>query len=256
MRNLGILGSDYNYNQAGNITTYLIDINPDGTYSEALSLAEAELIRVDLHKTKPMITIKDTLSNAQAMINDLNRNLNEPEIDEIIVNDQSITVYNYSTLVAYPNPSKSNISIYVGPRDPNSKTMENIYQVDFTYWPIEVESCGTYELVSPAYVLDKVQDGEGSLVYLNDKNGDEIEEYQPRSVQKYIIYDITIAYYEPLTQPIFLQPIYVITGETVFKDSSRGEFHIFYPAINYDLVHDKIDLQENTTEESGNSLKF
>jgi hypothetical protein len=134
--------------------------------------------------------------------------------------------------------------------------MENIYQVDFTYWPIEVESCGTYELVSPAYVLDKVQDGEGSLVYLNDKNGDEIEEYQPRSVQKYIIYDITIAYYEPLTQPIFLQPIYVITGETVFKDSSRGEFHIFYPAINYDLVHDKIDLQENTTEESGNSLKF
>lgn len=256
MRNLGILGSDYNYNQAGNITTYLIDINPDGTYSEALSLAEAELIRVDLHKTKPMITIKDTISNAQAMINDLNRNLNEPEIDEIIVNDQSITVYNYSTLVTYPNPSKSNISIYVGPRDPNSKTMENIYQVDFTYWPIEVESCGTYELVSPAYVLDKVQDGEGSLVYLNDKNGDEIEEYQPRSVQKYIIYDITIAYYEPLTQPIFLQPIYVITGETVFKDSSRGEFHIFYPAINYDLLHDKIDLQENTTEESGNSLKF
>jgi hypothetical protein len=256
MRSLGILGSDYNYNDSGNITTYLVDINPDGTYSEAPSLAEAELIRVDLNKTKPMITIKDSISNSQAIINDLNRSLDDPETDEIIVNDQRITVYNYSTVVTYPNPSKSNVSIYVGPKDENSVTMQNIYQIDFTYWPIEVESCGTYELVSPAYALDKVQDGEGSLVYLNDKNGDEIEEYQPRSVQKYIIYDIAIAYYEPRTQPTFLQPIYVITGETVFKDSSRGEFHIFYPAINYDIVHDKIDLQENTTEEGSNPLEF
>jgi hypothetical protein len=252
IRNLDILGSDYNYNDPGNITTYLVDINPDGSFSEAPSLAEAEMVKVDFHKTKSMITIRDNIANAQAMINTLNNNLGEPEEDEMIINERRITEYNYSTIVTYPNPSGSNISIYVGPEDDNSEEISNIYRIDFKYWPIEAESCGTYELVSPAYALDQVQNGEGSLVYLNETNGDEIEPYQPRSVNKYIIYQIAIAYYEPTTQPAFLQPIYVISGETEFKNETRGEFHIFYPAINYEIVQDKQVVEEAPLEEGSN----
>jgi len=255
IRRLGILGSDYNYTEGSNITTYLIDINPDNSYSEASSLSEAELIRVDLNKTKAMISIKENVTNSQAIINSLNNNLGDAVEDEIIVNDERITVYNYSTIVTYANPSSSNISIYVGPKDENSDTLSNVYRIDFTYWPIETESCGTYELVSPAYALDKVQEGEGSLVYLNEINGDEIEDYEPKTVKKYIIYDIDVAYYESSTQPTFLQPIYIVTGETVFKDDTRGEFHIFYPAINYDIVHDRIEIKEDIIEEdSGGGL--
>jgi hypothetical protein len=249
VRRLGILGSDYNYDIGDNITTYWIDINPDGSYSEAPSLAEAELIRVDLHKTKGMVTIKEDIADSDAMINALTNNVGDPEEDTVIVNDKRITVYNFSTVVTYPNPNKSNISIYVGPNDENiDGLLSNIYRIDFTYWPLEVESCGTYELVSPAYALNKVQDGEGSLVYLNETNGDEIQDYQPKSVNKFIIYNIDIAYYEPLTQPTFLQPIYVISGEAIFKNETRGEFHIFYPAINYDIVQDKIELSEPNQE--------
>lgn len=257
VRRLGILESTYNYNEANNIETFLIDINPDGTYSEAASLAEAELIKVDLHKSRPMISIRDDIQNSQAMVNSLNRNLGEPLEDEIVVNDKRITVYNYSTVVTYSNPSDSNISIYVGPEDDNDRLLPQIYRIDFTYWPIEAESCGTYELVSPAYAIDRVQEGAGSLVYLNDINGDEIEPYQPRSVNTYIIYDIAVAYYESREQLNFLQPIYVITGETEFKNGERGEFHIFYPAINYETVTDKVELEETPTEEeSGGHLDY
>jgi hypothetical protein len=253
IRKLQILGSDFNYNDPSNITTYLIDINPDGSYSEAPSLADAELVRVDFHKSKPMISIKEGVENSAAMINTLDNNIGPATEDEIIVNERRIKIFNYSTVVTYQNPSLSNISVYVGPEDKNSETFKNIYRIDFTYWQLEQESCGTYELVSPTYALEKIQSGEGSLVYLNDKNGDEIEEYQPRSVNKYVIYNIDIAYYEPITQPLFLQPIYVVSGEAVFKNDTRGEFHFFYPAINYDIVKDKVDLPEAPTDDTSGS---
>ncbi len=256
VRSLGILGSDYNYNEANNISTHLIDVNPDGTYSEAASLAEAEMIKVDLHKTKPMISIKENIANSEAIINSLNKDIGQAQEDEIIVNDERIKVYNYSTLITYQDPNSSNISIYVGPEDPNSEKRPNIYRIEFTYWQLEQESCGTYELVSPTYALEKVQNGEGSLVYLNEKNGDEIVDYQPRTVNKYVIYDIDLAYYEPINEPTFLQPIYIITGESVFKDSTRGEFHIFYPAINYEIVQDRIETTTDTTEQEDSGSMF
>jgi hypothetical protein len=255
IRRINLIGSDVNYNDIGNIKTHLIDINPnDRSYSEAPSLADAELIRVDLHKTKPMISIRNDIENFNAMVNSLDRTIGEGTVESIIVNDQKVEVYNYSTIVTYPNPSSSNISLYIGPPDPNSTKMPNLYRIEFTYWPLEKESCGTYELVSPSYAIDKVQNGEASLVYLNDKNGDEVIEYQPRSVKKYVIYTIDIAYYEDITQPSFLQPIYVISGEAIFKNDTRGEFHFFYPAINYDIVGDRILPTQTVETENGNGL--
>lgn len=251
IRGLRIVQDDYDYTDSDTITTHLIDINPDGTYSEAFSPAEAELIKVDFHKKKPMVTIRETVENSQVMINTLNNNIGQGKEIYIVYNGEKIKAYNYSAFVTYQNPSSSNISVYVGPEDRDANRLPNIYRIEFTYWPLEAVSCGTYELVSPMYALEKVQAGDGSLVYLNDKNGDEIVEYQPRSVNKYIIYDIDIAYYEPIGQPIYLQPIYVITGEVVFKNEERGEFHIFYPAINYDIVTDKVEIQQAPVQESG-----
>jgi hypothetical protein len=257
IRQLGVLGSDYNFDKAKHTITHLIDINPDGTYSEAPSLAEAELIKVDFHKDTSLISIKDSIDNSQAMITMLNNRVGEGTEEMVIINDERVKVFNYSKLVTYTNPNTSHVSVYIGPEDPNSKLLSNVYKIEFTYWPIETESCGTYEIVSPSYALEKVQDGEGSLVYLNEKMGDEIEPYQPRSVKKYTVYDIFITYFEPESQVNFLQPIYVISGESTFKDGSTGEFIIYYPAINYDIVQDKVILPEepeDNTESNGLSL--
>jgi hypothetical protein len=253
IRGLRIVEDDYNYNDPSAIVTHNIDINPDGSFSEALSLSDAELIKVDFHKKKPMITIPSNIANYQVMVNTLNNRIGQGEEEEMLINGQKITVHNYSTVVTYQDPRESNISVYVGPDDKEADVLEEVYIIEFTYWPLETVSCGTYELISPTTALERVQAGEGSLVYLNDKNGDEIEDYQLRTVKKYIIFNIDIAYYEPIGQPTYLQPIYVITGETVFDNDLRGEFHIFYPAINYDLVTDKVVLPEQPTEDPNES---
>lgn len=250
LRILGFSSSDYS---AGNHTTTLIDVNPDGSFSQAASLSEAELVRVDLRRSKSMITISSNIQGAESMVTSLKRRLGEPTIETPIINDKKITVSTFQTNVTTLEPNKGDISIYVGV-DRKENKLSDIYQIDYTYWPIQESACGTYELVSPQYAIQQVQEGKGSLVYLNNKNGDDVTEYIPKKVKKFIVLYINITYYESPTEQAYLQPVYVISGEAIFDNDTKGEFDFYYPAINYSSVQNRIVQQENTVEEDINPL--
>jgi hypothetical protein len=250
LRSLGLLDESYNSFPP---TTHLIDINPDGTYTQAQSLLDAELIRVDFYRKVPMITIPTNIQGAKEMVDSLTKKNLSYEIDGKIVNDEKIDVYNFSTLVTYNNPVKSNISVYVGPQDDSVKKLPNIYQIEYTNWPIEETSCGTYELIAPSTALEKIQSGEGSLVYLN-YNSDEVAEYIPQTVKKFIVDDIYITYYEGYIEQEFLQPVYMVEGQALMQDGSYADFHIYYPAINYGIVQDKVELPKAPQEDDNFSI--
>lgn len=245
LRSLGILDQAYTEVQP---TVHLIDINPDGSLSEAESLVNAELIRVDFLRKIPMISIATNLQGAQQMVDNLTSKNMTYETGTTIVNDERIDVYNFSTLITYQYPVKTNISVYVGPKDEEADALSNIYQIEYNTWNLETESCGTYELLSPASALQKIQEGEGSLVYLNS-TGDEVVDYTPKSVNKFRVDNIYITYYEGLTEQNFLQPVYTVEGQAELKGGERADFFIYYPAINYDIVQNKIELPAAPVEE-------
>lgn len=247
LRSLGILDQAYTEVQP---TIHLIDINPDGSFSEAESLLTAELIRVDFLKKIPMISIATNLEGAQQMVDSLTSRDLTYETGDRIINDERVSVYNFSTLVTYQYPVKSNISIYVGPENEQLNALKNIYQIEYNTWSLEPESCGTYELVSPSYALQKIQEGEGSLVYLNS-TGDEVRQYTTQSINKFRVDNIYITYYEGLVEQQYLQPVYTIEGEAELKGGERADFFIYYPAINYGIVQDKIELPPAPVKESG-----
>ena len=179
------------------------------------------------------------------MVQSLSRKMpEEPVVVDSIVNDKKLSVYTFNTLVSFPQTQLSNISVYVGVEDKNIKNspLKSIHQIDYTYWPIQVESCGTYELITPQSALEKIQAGEGSLVYLYDSSGDDVSGYTPRRVKKFMVLDINIVYYESREELEYLQPIYVISGEAIFENDTKGTFDYYYPAINYDIVQNKIEL--------------
>lgn len=250
LRTLGFSSSDY---AAGNHKTTLIDVNPDGSFSQASSLSEAELIRVDFKRSKSMITIPSNIEGADSMVNTLTKKLGEPTIETPVINDKKITVSTFQTSVTTLEPNKANISVYVGV-DRKGTTLSDIYQIDYTYWPIQESSCGTYELASPQYAIQQVQEGNGSLIYLNSVNGDYVTEYIPKKVKKFTVFTILITYYESPTEQEFLQPVYVISGEAIFDNDTKGEFDFYYPAINYSAVQNKVVQEENITEEDSNTL--
>ncbi len=252
LRTLGLYTEDY---AAGTPRYTYININPDGSFSKALSASEAELIRVDFVRNKSMITIQANLVGADDMVKTLTKRMGtEPTTTKEIINDERVDIYTFDTLVALPNSQNSNISVYVGVENKDKDLdlpMPSIYQIDYKYWPIETQACGTYELISPQYAIEMVQSGKGSLAYLYEKDGDYVSEYIPENVKKFIVnQDIYIVYYESYDELEYLQPVYLISGEVIFSDDTKGTFDIYYPAINYDIVQDKIDLPEPEIEKS------
>lgn len=252
LKGLNLYSEDYSN---GVPKTTLINIEPDGSFTKASSLSEAELVRVDFTRNKSMITISSNIVGADNMVRSLSQRMTEePLVETRIVNDEKITVYTFNTLVAFPETQKSNITVYVGVKnqDAENDAIENIYQIDYTYWPVNVDPCGTYELISPQQAIEAVQNGEGSLVYLYDKEGDDVAEYTSKVVKTFSVFSVNIVYYESREELEYLQPVYVISGEAVYADDSRGEFDFFYPAINYGIVQDKVVLPEpEVVEESG-----
>jgi hypothetical protein len=132
---MGILNQAYTSVQP---TVHLININPDGSFSEAPSLVDAELIRVDFLRKVPMISIATNLENAKQMVDSLTAKNLTYETADTIVNDEKVEVYNFSTLITYQNPVKSNISVYVGPKNDSTKIYYPIYnQIEYNTWSLE-----------------------------------------------------------------------------------------------------------------------
>ena len=247
LRSLGVLDKAYTEVQP---TIHLIDINPDGSFSQAESLITAELIRVDFFRKIPMISIASNLEGAQLMVDRLTRKNLTYELGSSIVNDQRVEVYNFSTLITYQFPVKTNISVYIGPKDEDTEILSNIYQIEYNTWSIESESCGTYELISPSLALQRIQEGKGSIVYLNS-SGDEVRDYTPVSVNKFRVDNIYITYFEGSVEQQYLQPVYMVEGQAELKGGERADFFIYYPAINYEIVQDKIELPPAPVREEG-----
>lgn len=246
IRSLGILDKEYTEVQP---SVFFIEMNPDGTYSQADSLVNAELIRVDFHRKIPMISIPSNLVGADSMVKTLVKKNMSYEMGIELINNERVDTFNFSTLITYQNPVKSNISVYVGPEDKSSRILADIYQIEYKKWSIEPMPCGTYELVPPSNAVQRIQNGEGSLVYLN-YGLDEVQAYEPQTVKRFNIYDIYITYYEGPFEQNYLQPVYMITGEAELKNGDLADFHMYYPAISYDTVTNRKILEAPVIEET------
>ncbi len=242
MNKIGLLSSDFR--KQSPLIKY-IKISPDGTFSEAPSESEAQLIRIDYRRSIPAIAIPQTYPNAQQIIAKYKSSV-------LTFREDTIQNKNYFELVApivTADTQKSTVSVYVG-SSPDTG-YPTIYQIDFFDWYINDIPCGTYALISPSVAFDKIQSGEGSLVYLNDKNGDTVKPYTPRSVQAFNVYDMYLAYYDSVDEQKFLQPIYIISGEAIFKNGNKGRFYFYVPAIDYDIIQ---NAPATKNKQSNNSV--
>jgi len=252
LRSLGKLKDAYTEIEP---STHLININGDNSFSEAESLLDAELIRVDFLRKISMITLRTDLVGVQPAINTLERKGFNYEIDDIVVDEERVDVFNFNTLITYQKPVKSNISVYIGPENTtiDRLPLPNIYQIEYTTWTIDPDSCGTYLLIEPSEAAQRVQNGEGSIAFIN-YDGDEVKQYDPEYVERFIVTDVYITYYEGQVEQNYLQPVYIFEGEAEFEDNSTGDFYLYYPAINYDLLEDRKVLEEPETNDGGSFL--
>lgn len=228
---------------------YLIKIEDDGTYVQADSLLSADLIRVDFLRQFPLITIASNIVGAERMVSSLERRNMNAVIEKKNINGETIEIYSFKTYMTHQISNKSNVSVYVGPKNDDVKKLKEIYQIDYKVWDISEDSCGTYPLISASMAEEKIKNGEGSIVHLNYQN-DEVSPYSPQEVKKFLITQVALTYYEGLLAQNYLQPVYYFSGEAELADGTRADFDIYYPAINYEIVTDKIVIEEAPVEPS------
>ena len=261
LKQANLLDDDYTSDTSTKLF-YDVDINPDGSYSQASSSGEADLVRIDFRRRKSMISILETLENAEEIKTSIENQMDIfsedsifTEAEETVVYDgNKIQLYTFSTFVLNENPYQTNISVYVGPEDKDANSNEFIYRIEYINWPIQEYPCGTYELIAPSDAIQQIQDGEGFLVSLVLKNGDYIVDYQTKNVTKFIVHDISIAYYEPSEYIDYLQPIYVIEGEAYLDNDEKATFMYYVPAINYELVTNAVEETVTTEDDATDSV--
>ncbi len=217
-----------------------ITITPGGSFREGKYKQESDLIRVDFTRDASMITIPSNVEGAEEIRKMLERKGHRSVAEDIQTPQGKVTMYKFNTAIRTLDPFKSNISMYIGARHPELKGrgVSQIYGIEYKNWIIEPEHCGTYKLVNPGTVLTYVQNGQASLVYLNEKGGDLVLQDGSKNVRNFTLRDIQIFYYDAPHEQEFLQPIYAISGEATFTSGAKGEFLFYYPAIDYEFIQD------------------
>ena len=94
---------------------------------------------------------------------------------------------------------KSVIHALVG----NIKNAEKILQLDFYYYPIDYSIIHTYPLRPVKQAWDLFQGGEGYISH-------------PVSTEQATVREVSLGYYDSTTPQMYLQPIYVFSGDNGF----------------------------------------
>lgn len=231
----------------------LVNIEPDGSFKLAASKTEAELVKVSFFRERSLITLSSKLTGVDSMVKDFEVAMNQkPTQTKKTINDKVIEYYTFNTGIVLPKSHFSNISVYVGPDNKAEKLnggLSSIYRIEYTYWPVSLEACGTYPLISTTNAREEIEKRNGILGYLYKNNGDFISGYTQKNVTTFrIIEDVKIVYYETPEESNFLLPVYLFSGEVVFDDGETGYFDIFYPAIDYSNIKDRVVVKKAPAE--------
>lgn len=216
----------------GKVFSYPITLSRNGdidTSTEVRSLQEASLVRIDYQKATIALQYDRRIENPLFarpnpvdFIEYLDK-INNPIQPEFL---KKFTAPRVST-----NPVTGNVQIYIASTEKTGDQKYPVYKATIRNWKTEEFPCGTYPIIQPSDALRAIKEGQGKLVYLNEKNTDRLNMGTLPKIRGLSIFTVQLAYYEPFDRPEFLQPIYIASGEVSFEGGKVGTFGIYIPAI-------------------------
>lgn len=138
-----------------------------------------------------------------------------------------------------PEPKKGNISIYTlsGGRNSNSIPPYLAYPiVSVNNSTIDRNSVGYYPTISARTAWEALLNKNAVLAGIYPEDKSILEEVREAEVERVLINDIYLAYYENTDPQTYLQPIYVFEGNYVGAAGDRGDIFYYVPAIQGQYV--------------------
>lgn len=129
-----------------------------------------------------------------------------------------------------PDPSEGMLRCIV--RDPSqSKYPMNNPMIEAYYWEIVTPSDATYPIISPKEAWDAVKEGGGVITMITPRGANPFDTYTPVSIERILIDNIFLSYYETPNYQKYMQPIYVFSGTYTTRGTSGGNIAIYFPAV-------------------------
>ena len=131
------------------------------------------------------------------------------------------------------DPKRGLIRVYISS---STETFINNPLVEYNFWDIDTLSNATYPISPIEDVWAAVSKGTGVIANVTSRESNAFQDYKPVKVDRILINDIYLAYYETPKFQKFLQPIYVFEGNYSAAGTTGGEITIYYPAVIGSLI--------------------
>jgi hypothetical protein len=141
----------------------------------------------------------------------------------------------YRTINDYPifgpDPSEGLLRIFVGnPVVKNSPLRNPIASIN--YWEIVPQTNSKYPIISASEAWNAVKSGKGIISSLAQRGSNPFDSYVPIVVERILIDNVYLGYYETPKYQAYLQPIYIFSGTYTTRGNPGGDVTIYFPAVS------------------------
>ena len=110
--------------------------------------------------------------------------------------------------------------------------------IEAYFWEVNTKSYATYPIISVKTAWQAVREGKAVITSVVPKDQSAFEPYIPQEVEKILINDIYLAYYDSKNLQKHLQPIYVFDGNYTSANGSKGDVTLYVPAVQKNYIQE------------------
>lgn len=120
----------------------------------------------------------------------------------------------------------------------------NYPRVRAYHWEIDTDTTATYPIIPVSQAWEQVLLGNGIISNVTPLGTSPFERVSPTRVDRVLVNDIYLAYFDDYISQTYLQPIYVFEG--VYSNTgsnAAGNITIYYPAIGGTYIKQAVETQ-------------
>ncbi len=151
-------------------------------------------------------------------------------------------IENYPILSPDPYKGLMRVVVRNPSKDPN---VMNNPLLEAYYWEIDPSTKSTYPKIPVKEAREMITKGKGVISNVTPKNSNPFETYDATTVEKILIDQIFLAYYETPKYQKYLQPIYVFSGKYTTRGTEGGDVTLYFPAITGEWTN-RLDATQPT----------
>lgn len=132
-----------------------------------------------------------------------------------------------------PDPEKGLLRLYARKSmNTQNKTPMNNPFIEASYWEIVPTSKSSYPIIPVKEAWNAVKSGKGVITNVTPKGANPFDTYVAADMERILIDNIYLAYYETPKYQKYLQPIYVFSGTYTKIGDPGGYVTIYFPAVS------------------------